>query len=92
MNPKKSPNELPNELKRRIQRLDNLIGNVVKDIEVCKYNTPDEFIDAVVDELIWELRDDYHGDLSKLDRFDVTKYVYDFKYPELENYYRDNCE
>lgn len=90
-----NPIKLPNELKRRIQRLDNLIGNVVKDIEyvgLCKYNTPDEFIYAVVDELIWELRDDYHGDLSKLDRFDVTKYVYNFKYHELEEYYRENCE
>ena len=88
----KGPREMPNELKRRLQRLDGLIVKVIKDIEVCKYNTPDEFIYVVVDELIWELRDDYHGDLSKLDRFDVTKYVYDFKYPELENYYRENCE
>ena len=83
---------MPNELKRRLQRLDGLIVKVIKDIEVCKYNTPDEFIYVVVDELIWELKDDYHGDLNKLDKFDVTHYVYDYKYHELEDYYRENCE
>jgi hypothetical protein len=45
-----------------------------------------------VDELLWELRDDYHGDLNKLDRFDVTQYVYDFKYRELEEYFLENEE
>ena len=88
----KGPREMPNELKRRLQRLDDLIVKVIEDIEVCKYNTPDEFIYAVVDELIWELRDDYHGDLNKLDKFDVTHYAYDYKYHELEDYYRENCE
>ena len=88
----KGPREIPNELKRRSQRLDDLIVKVIKDIELCQYNTPDEFIYVVVDELIWKLKDDYHGDLNKLDKVDVTHYVYDFKYRELENYYRENCE
>lgn len=88
----KGPRKLPNELKRRSQRLDDLIIKVIKDIELCQYNTPDEFIYVVVDELLWELKDDYHGDLNKLDKFDVTQYVYDFKYRELEDYYRENCE
>jgi hypothetical protein len=89
---KKGPRELPNELIRRVQRLDDLIVKVIKDIELCQYNTPDEFIYVVVDELIWKLKDDYHGDLNKLDKVDVTHYVYDFKYRELEDYYRENCE
>jgi hypothetical protein len=84
--------ELPNELKRRAQRLDDLIIKVVKDTEICEYKTPDEFINIVVDELLWELRDDYHGDLNKLDKFDVTHYVYDFKYHELEDYYLETCQ
>jgi hypothetical protein len=88
----KGPRELPNELKRRAQRLDDLISKVVKDTEMCEYKTPHEFINIVVDELLWELRDDYHGDLSKLDRFDVTQYVYDFKYHELEDYYLESCQ
>jgi len=88
----KGPREIPNELKRRSQRLDDLIVKVIKDIELCQYNTPDEFIYVVVDELIWKLKDDYHGDLNKLDKVDVTHYVYHFKYRELENYYRENCE
>jgi hypothetical protein len=88
----KGPREIPNELKRRSQRLDDLIVKVIKDIEICEYNTPDEFIYVVVDELIWELRDDYHGDLNKLDKFDVTQYVYDFKYHELEDYFLESCQ
>ena len=88
----KGPRELPNELKRRAQRLDDLISKVVKDTEMCEYKTPHEFINIVVDELLWELRDDYHGDLSKLDRFDVTQYVYDFKYHELEDYFLESCQ
>jgi hypothetical protein len=88
----KGPRELPNELKRRSQRLDDLIVKVIKDIELCQYNTPDEFIYVVVDELIWKLKDDYHGDLNKLDKVDVTHYVYDYKYRELEDYYRENCK
>jgi hypothetical protein len=88
----KGPREIPNELKRRSQRLDDLIVKVIKDIELCQYNTPDEFIYVVVDELLWELRDDYHGDLNKLDKFDVTQYVYDFKYRELEDYFLESCQ
>ena len=88
----KGPRKLPNELKRRSQRLDDLIVKVIKDIELCQYNTPDEFIYVVVDELLWELRDDYHGDLNKLDKFDVTQYVYDFKYRELEDYFLESCQ
>ena len=88
---KKGPRELPNELIRRVQRLDDLIVKVIKDIELCKYNTPDEFIYVVLDELLWELRDEYHGDLNKLDKFDVTHYVNDFKHHELEDYYLENC-
>lgn len=88
----KGPRKLPNELKRRSQRLDDLIVKVIKDIELCQYNTPDEFIYVVVDELLWELKDDYHGDLNKLDKFDVTQYVYDFKYRELEDYFLESCQ
>lgn len=88
----KGPRKLPNELKRRSQRLDDLIIKVIKDIELCQYNTPDEFIYVVVDELLWELKDDYHGDLNKLDKFDVTQYVYDFKYRELEDYFLESCQ
>ena len=88
----KGPREIPNELKRRSQRLDDLIVKVIKDIELCQYNTPDEFIYVVVDELLWELRDDYHGDLNKLDKFYVTQYVYDFKYRELEDYFLESCQ
>ena len=88
----KGPREIPNELKRRSQRLDDLIVKVIKDIELCQYNTPDEFIYVVVDELLWELKDDYHGDLNKLDKFDVTQYVYDFKYRELEDYFLESCQ
>ena len=72
--------------------LDDLIVKVIKDIELCQYNTPDEFIYVVVDELLWELKDDYHGDLNKLDKFDVTQYVYDFKYRELEDYFLESCQ
>jgi len=89
---KKGPRELPNELIRRVQRLDDLIVKVIKDIELCKYNTPDEFIYVVLDELLWELRDEYHGDLNMLDKFDVTHYVNDFKHHELEDYYLENCQ
>ena len=88
----KGPRKLPNELKRRSQRLDDLIVKVIKDIELCQYNTPDEFIYVVMDELLWELKDDYHGDLNKLDKFDVTQYVYDFKYRELEDYFLESCQ
>lgn len=89
----KGPRKLPNELKRRSQRLDGLIIKVIEDIEsLCQYNTPDEFIYVVVDELLWELKDDYHGDLNKLDKFDVTQYVYDFKYLELEDYFLESCQ
>ena len=88
----KGPRKLPNELKRRSQRLDDLIVKVIKDIELCQYNTPDEFIYVVVEELLWELKDDYHGDLNKLDKFDVTQYVYDFKYRELEDYFLESCQ
>lgn len=89
---KKAPRELPNEFKRRVQRLDDLIGKVIQDVDLCDYTTPDEFINIVVDELLWELRDDYHGDLNKLDRSDVTHYVYDFKYHELENYFLESSD
>ena len=88
----KGPRELPNELKRRVLRLDDLISKVIQDVDLCDYKTPDEFINIVVDELLWELRDDYHGDLNKLDRFDVSLYVYDFKYRELEEYFLENEE
>ena len=88
----KGPRELPNELKRRLLRLDDLISKVIQDVDLCDYKTPDEFINIVVDELLWELRDDYHGDLNILDRFDVTQYVYDFKYRELEEYFLENEE
>lgn len=88
----KGPRKLPNELKRRSQRLDDLIVKVIKDIELCQYNTPDEFIYVVVDELLWELKDDYHGDLNKLDKFNVTQYVYDYKYRELEDYFLESCQ
>jgi hypothetical protein len=88
----KAPREIPNELKRRSQRLDDLIVKVIKDIELCQYNTPDEFIYVVVDELLWALKDDYHGDLNKLDKVDVTHYVYDFKYRELEDYFLESCQ
>lgn len=88
----KGPRKLPNELKRRSQRLDDLIIKVIKDIELCQYNTPDEFIYVVVDELLWELKDDYHGDLNKLDKFNVTQYVYDYKYRELEDYFLESCQ
>jgi hypothetical protein len=91
-NRKKGPRELPNELKRRLLRLDDLISKVIQDVDLCDYKTPDEFINIVVDELLWELRDDYHGDLSKLDRFDVTQYVYDFKYRELEEYFLESSD
>lgn len=84
-----------NELKRRAKELDMLIDVVVQNMYPCDYRTSGEFINGLIDEVVWELRDEHHGEVSKLDRVEVPHYIFTHKKNELEDFFlesKENCE
>lgn len=87
--------DLPNEFKRRVKDLDILIDAVTKDLYPCDYRGVDDFIYGLTDEIIWELRDEHHGDVNKLHRDDVSWYIWNNKYEELKDFFyemKKNCD
>ena len=83
-----------NEFKRRAKELDMLIDVVMKSLYPCEYETTGEFINGLIDELIWELRDEHHGEVHKLDRTDVPHYIFNYKKREIEDFFiesKENC-
>ena len=86
--------KFPNEFKRRVKELDMLIDVVMKSLNPCDYETTGEFINGLIDELIWELRDEHHGEVHKLDRTDVPHYIFNYKKREIEDFFiesKENC-
>ena len=86
--------KFPNEFKRRAKELDMLIDVVMKSLYPCDYETTGEFINGLIDELIWELRDEHHGEVHKLDRTDVPYYIFNHKKREIEDFFiesKENC-
>lgn len=87
--------KFPNEFKRRVKELDLLIEVITKEIYPCDYGTSGEFIDAIIDEVLWEMRDEFRGEVHRIDKYDVTDYILSYKKRELTDIFveaKEECD
>lgn len=87
--------KFPNEFKRRVKELDLLIESITKEIYPCDYRTSGEFIDAIIDEVIWEIRDEFRGEVHKINKYEVPDYILNYKKRELTDIFieaKEECD
>jgi hypothetical protein len=87
--------KFPNEFKRRVKELDLLIEVITNHIYPCDYGTSGEFIDAIIDEVLWEMRDEFRGEVHRIDKYDVTDYILSYKKRELTDIFveaKEECD
>lgn len=80
--------KLSNSFKRRIESINNLIELSMYDTSPCDFNTADDYVKGVANEVLWELRDDYHGDISNMNKDEVNLYILNHKRNHIIKFYK----
>lgn len=84
-----------NEFKRRINELDLLIRAVLEEVYPCDYRTSGEFINAIIDEVIWLVRTNFNDDVHMMIKMNVPYYIFNYKKRELTDIFveaKEECE
>jgi len=84
-----------NEFKRRINELDLLIRAVLEEVYPCDYRTSGEFINAIIDEVIWLVRTNFNDDVHMMIKMNVPYYIFNYKKRELTDIFidvKEQCE
>jgi hypothetical protein len=84
-----------NEFKRRVKELDILIRAVLEEIYPCDYRTSGEFIEAIIDDVIWVARTKFDDDVYMMVKKNVPDYILDYKKRELTDIFiqvKEECD
>ena len=87
--------KFPNEFKRRVKELDILIRAVLEEIYPCDYRTSGEFIEAIIDDVIWVARTKFDDDVYMMVKKNVPDYILDYKKRELTDIFiqvKEECD
>lgn len=84
-----------NAFKRRVNELDILIKAVLEELYPCDYRTSGEFINAIIDEVIWLVRTNFNDDVHMMIKMNVPYYIFNYKKRELTDIFidvKEECE
>ena len=61
----------------------------------CDYRTSGEFINAIIDEVIWLVRTKFNDDINMMIKMNVPYYIFNYKKRELTDIFidvKEECE
>lgn len=80
--------DTPIQIRRRLGTINRLIDVVVDDMYVCEYNDENHFVEGVVFELGWLVRNDEFG-LNELDWMDIYEYLEKHRTDDIKEYFNE---
>jgi hypothetical protein len=79
------------QIRRRMGKINRLIDVVVDNMYVCDYDDEEHFIEGVVSELGWLVKNDEFG-LNELDWMDVYEYLETYRTDDIKEYFNERKE
>ena len=67
----------------------------MEELYPCDYRTSGEFINAIIDEVIWLVRTNFNDDVHMMIKMNVPYYIFNYKKRELTDIFidvKEECE